>query len=279
VLLKPLGAASGSERLALKFSGGISYLIVGDINRGIEGYFSFAKDFFGPPSVIRGDAKPMHLGLDLQGDLLINMSPRVWIEIGSGHIRSRSKNEIEIAYNIGGTSTTGSHEIWVKVIPVRLGLSYLLFGSDKARVFANMGTGLYFVDYEYDKQPIGVGETVIHQVASGKAFGVHGGLGGEVKLANKVAFIIETQARYAKVGGLMGKIEYPVLGDGWHEEEGPLYFWEWLFYKGQEEQLVGKYPQVYIRREKPSDRYVTHVRKAGIDLSGVSVIGGIKFYF
>jgi len=279
ILLFLLSSGFGRpEKLALKFSGGMSYLLVDDINRGIQGYFDFAKDFFVPPTVIRGDTKPLHLGFDLQGDVLISVSPRVWIEVGSGYISSRSESEIEIAYNAGGSPITGSHKIRVNAIPVRLGLSYLLLKSEKTRLFANLGTGLYFVDYEYDKQPIGVGEVVLHQVASGKGFGLHGGLGGEFKLTNKVAFIIETQARYAKVGGLRGKIKYPVLGNAWHEEEGPLYFWEWLFYNGQD-QLVGRYPQVYIRHEKPSGRNITQVREAKIDLSGISVIGGIKFYF
>jgi hypothetical protein len=278
MFLSPLSAVSPPEKLALRFSGGISYLLIGDINRGIQGYFDFAKDFFVPPAVIRGDAKPLHLGFDLQGAVLIRVSPRVWIEVGSGYISSRSESEIEIVYSAGGSPITGSHKIWVNAIPVRLGLSYLLLESRNGRLYANVGTGLYFVDYDYDKQPIGVGEVMLHQTASGKGFGLHGGLVGEIKLTNKVAFIIETQARYAKVGRLRGKIEYPVLGDGWHEEEGPLYSWESLFYNGQD-QLIGKYPQAHIRHEKPAGPNITQVREAKIDLSGISVIGGIKFYF
>jgi hypothetical protein len=280
LLFLPSSGFGRPEKLALKFSGGLSCLVVGDINRGIQGYFDYAKDMaIGLPLMsFRGDAKPLHMGFDLQGDVLISVSPRVWIEVGSGYISSRSESEIEIVYNAGGSPITGSHKIWVNAIPVRLGLSYLLLESGKGRLYANVGIGLYFVDYEYDKQPIGVGEVVLHQTASGKGFGLHGGLGGELKLTNKVAFIIETQARYAKVGGLRGKIKYPVLGDAWHEEEGPLYFWEWLFYNGQD-QLVGKYPHVYIRHEKPSGPYVANVREAKIDFSGFSLMGGIKLYF
>jgi len=277
-LLSPLKAACSPERLAFRFSGGISYLVVGDINQGIQGYFNFAKDFFLPPTVIRGDARPLHLGFDLQGDVLISVSPRVWIEIGSGYMCSRGESEIEIVYGAGGSPITGSHNIWVNAIPIRLGLSYLLLESGSGRLFASVGTGLYVVDYEYDKQPIGVGEVGLSQTASGKGFGLHGGLGGELKLTSKVAFIIEGEARYARVGGLKGKIRYPVLGDGWHEEEGLLYFWESLFYDGQN-QLAGKYPQVYIRHEKPAGPSISQVRQARIDLSGISVIGGIKFYF
>ena len=276
--LSPLGAVSPPEKLALKLSGGTSYLLIGDINRGIQGYFDFAKDFFVPPAVIRGDAKPLHLGFDLQGAVLISVSPRVWIEVGSGYISSRNESEIEIVYNAGGSPVTGTHNIWVNAIPIRLGLSYLLLESGSGRLFANVGTGLYIVDYEYEKQPVGVGEVELNQTASGKGFGLHGGLKGEFKLTNKIAFIIEGEARYARVGGLRGKIRYPVLGDGWHEEEGPLYSWESLFYNGQD-QLIGKYPQVYIRHEKPSGPNITQVREAKIDLSGISVNGGIKFYF
>jgi len=263
------------ERLALKFSGGMSYLLVGDINRGIQGYFDYQKDIFiGLPLMpIRGDAKPIHLGFDFQEDILINMSPKIWIGLGTGYIRSGNTSEISYF------QIKGSHKVRISAIPVRLGISYLLLGNETVRLFLNAGAGLYFADYKYDKQPIGAGEMVLHQTANGKGFGFHGGLGGELKLTRRMAFILETQARYAKIGGLRGTMERPIPPFGVHVEKGPLYFWEDIVYRGDEWQFVGKYPQVYIRQEKPSGPYVTNVREAKIDFSGFCFTGGIKLYF
>jgi len=264
-----------AEKLAVKFSGGMSYLVVGDINRGIQGYFDYQKDMFNglPLMPIRGDAKPIHLGFDFQGDILINISPKIWIGLGTGYIRSGNTSEISYF------QIKGSHEVRISAIPVRLGISYLLLGNETFRLFLSAGTGLYFADYKYDTQPIATGEPVLHQTAKGKGFGLHGGLGGELKLTRRMAFILETQARYAKVGGLRGTMEYSLLPFGVHVEKGPLYFWESLVYVGHEARFVGKYPQVYISREKPSGPYVTNVREAKIDFSGFSLMGGIKLYF
>ena len=276
----PSNGVSGPRKLALKFSGGVSYLVVGNINRGIQGYFDYAKDMaIGLPLMpIRGDPKPIHLGFDLQGDILLNISQKMWIGLGTGYIRSG--NTSEIVYDSGGGyPIKGSHKVRIGAIPIRLGISYLLLGNETFRLFLNAGAGLYFADYKYDKQPIGAGEPVLHQTANGKGFGLHGGLGGELKLTRGMAIILETQARYAKVGGLSGTMEYPILPRYVHVEKGPLYFWEEIVYRGHEAQFVGRYPQVYIRQEKPSGPYVTNVRDAKIDFSGLSVMGGIKFYF
>jgi hypothetical protein len=276
ILLFLLSSGFGRpEKLALKFSGGMSYLLVGDINRGIQGYFDYAKDIFiGLPLMpIRGDAKPIHLGFDFQGDILINMSPKIWIGLGTGYIRCGNTSEISYF------QIKGSHKVRISAIPVRLGISYLLLGNETVRLFLNAGAGLYFADYKYDKQPIGAGEPVLHQTANGKGFGLHGGLGGELKLTRRLAFILETQARYAKVGGLRGTMEYRLLPFGVHVEKGPLYFWEEIVYRGHEAHFVGKYPQVYIRQEKPSGPNVANVREAKIDFSGFCFTGGIKLYF
>jgi hypothetical protein len=275
LLFFPSNGLSHPEKLALKFSGGISYLLVGDINRGIQGYFDYAKDMaIGLPLMpFRGDPKPIHLGCDFQGDILISIKPKIWVGLGTGYIRCGNTSEISYF------QIKGSHKVRISAIPIRLGISYLLLGNETVRLFLNAGAGLYFADYKYDKLPIGTGELVLHQTANGKGFGLHGGLGGELKLTRRLAFILESQGRYAKVGGLRGTMEYRILPRYVHVEKGPLYFWESLVYVGHEGRFVGKYPQVYIRQEKPSGPYVTNVREAKIDLSGLSFMGGIKFYF
>jgi len=40
----PLRAARSPERFAFRLSGGISYLLIGDTNRGIQAYFDYHKD-------------------------------------------------------------------------------------------------------------------------------------------------------------------------------------------------------------------------------------------
>jgi hypothetical protein len=280
LLFLPSNGLSLPRKMAFQFSGGMSYLAVGDIYRGIQGYFDYHRDLVaGSPWIsIRGDAKPIHLEFDFQGDILINMSPKIWMGLGIGYICSG--NTSEIVYDSGGGfPITASHKVRISAIPVRLGISYLLLGNETVRLFLNAGTALYLAHYEYDKQPIALGEVVLHQTANGMGFGLHGGLGGELKLARRIAIVLETQTRYAKVGGLRGTLEYPVLPRDVHVEKGPLYFWEEVVYRGHEAQFVGKYPQVYIRQDKPSGPNVTNVRRAKIDFSGLSATGGIRFYF
>jgi hypothetical protein len=92
LLFFPSNALSHPDKLAITFSGGASYLVVGDINRGIQGYFDYRKTL--PWMTVTGDAEPIHLGLNFEGTLLINLTRKTWIEIGAGYLRAANTSEI-----------------------------------------------------------------------------------------------------------------------------------------------------------------------------------------
>jgi hypothetical protein len=262
---KGLGHA---EKLAFNLSGGMSYLFVPDINQGIKGYFDYRKQSTGVS--VSGEAKSVHLGFDFEGNFLLNVAPRIWVGLGAGYIHARSTSEISMKEGL--VEIRGSHKTGISAVPLRLGISYVFFRNKVMKLQFSAGTSLFFANYKYERQPIAAGEMSLYQTARAKGIGLQGGLGWELKLTRNTAFILDSQARYAKIGGFKGTIVYKDSQGRVYEEKGALYFWEQTF-------PLGNYPQVYIKHSKPSGPDISNVREARIDFSGFSLTGGVKFYF
>ncbi len=74
-----------------------------------------------------------------------------------------------------------------------------------------------------------------------------------------------------KIGGFEGTAKY----DGsslLYTEEGALYYWEQMT-------IIGKYPRVLVRENKPSGPDVSNAREAEVDFSGFTFLAGIKINF
>ena len=269
---------SYAQKFGIKFVGGLNYLSVGDINAGIKGYFDLRKDQAAemPGISVEGDPSPLHLGFNFEISFMINLTPKWGIGLGVGYIRASNTSEI-ILQQPGGYEIRGSHKPEISTIPIRLGIYYTLLRKEVVNVYLNAGAGVYFAEYSYDLQPIATGEWAMYQTASASNIGFHGGVGVELKLAKKIAFILEGQARFAKIGSFNGTIKH--AGYLEHTEEGTLYYWEQIFGVGKDSQIIGKYPQVYIRGNRPSGSHISNVRDATIDFSGFAFMAGIKFDF
>lgn len=283
LLLLPGLSKAEKLKFGVKLSGGMSYLAVGDINEGVKSYFDYRKDEVAwmpmPGHSVKGHPKPIHIGLDFEGYITLNLTPKLGIELGSGYIKATRTSEIVFRYP-SGYENKATHKPEISAIPIKLGIFYTLFGNERMKVVLNAGAGPYFAKYSYESEPVAAGESSMHQTANGKSLGVHGGVGWELKLAPNISFVLESHARYAKIRNLSGKIRYTGIL-GYKEEKGTLYYWEAAvpFPNWKNPISFRKYPNVCIRENKPSGLYVSNVRDAKVDFSGLVLMAGIKFNF
>ena len=260
------------RNFSIRFTGGINYSLLTDLNDGIEGLNNFWHDFLTLLGYsIEGKVKPVHLGLNLGSDFIINLNPRIGVGLGIKYIHTSKKGKINF--------TNGSEGSWtikpdIKAIPLELSLFLLFPATEKANFTLNIGTGFYTVRLNYNwKFEEKSGEwTEITGEAKGNCFGFHGGAGFEYNILKNLAFIFEIQGRYAKTGTLEGSEEFKE-NTGWsYKEEGKLYYWK-------EKSERGKYTFVAIRKNLPSGPAISNGREAKINLSGVNIIAGIKIKF
>lgn len=273
LILLLLPGMSEAEKFAVKFSGGMNYLLVGDVNEGIKGVIDHLRDLstlYG--NSVEGEAKPIHLGFDFEGDIIINLTPRVGIGFGAGYIQGAKTSELTVHFPEGQPEGGFAFKPKISAIPIRVGVFYTLPVSEMVNVVFNAGAGMYLSNYSYNFRPgPGWSGNSITQTASAKGLGFHGGVGLEFNLAPNIAFVLEGRGRYAKIGGFEGTAKY----DGSslpYTEEGVLYYWEQMT-------IIGKYPRVLVRENKPSGPDVSNVRDAKVDFTGFTFLAGIKINF
>lgn len=262
--------SQAQQRFSLRLLGGMGILSPEDINRGIEGWNDFLADLW--EVFQEGEVKPINLGYEFGGDIVINVTPNFGIGIGAGYIQGAKTSEQTFSsdYGVGGTITNKPK---IRAIPIKLSLFYTLPLNNSVNVVFNGGGGLYFAKYSYNFRVDANGFLMEgNQDASANGFGFHGGIGFEFNLAPNIAFILEGQGRYAKIDGFEGESVYSETGDSPYTEEGTLYYVE-----GSD---MGKtYRIVYIYEEKPSGVGIIKVREATVDFSGFTLMAGIKIRF
>jgi opacity protein-like surface antigen len=255
----------------LRLFGGLNYLSPADVNEGVKGwsdYYDALATLYG--YTVEGEAKPIHLGLDFGGDIIINFTPQIGIGLGIGYIQASKTSEVTFT---NGTEGTWTNKPKIKALPIRAGIYYTFPMSDMMNFVINAGGELYMakVYYKWHLEEDGYWEE-INAEASSTGFGFHGGLGFEFALSSNMAFFIEGQARYAKIGGFEGTGEWENSGGISDKEEGKLYYFK--FDTG-----FGKYYVITVSKDKPSGANISEVREAKVDFGGLNFIAGVRIRF
>lgn len=247
-----------AERFGIKLTGGINYLEVGDPNASLKGFADFMKDlaiFWGVTG--EGEIEQIHSGLDLEGDVIFYLSPRLGISLGSGYIYG---NKAKDANKVILLDQTYAYGMKMSAIPVRLGVYYSFPISSWGRFFLNGGVGYYFAKWS---ESIDWVASTTDQEAKGNGIGFHGGVGFELKLVSHFALIFEGKGRYVKIRGFEGKkLDFI---------EGTLNYYE--------SQILGKwYPKVDVI-DGLTPIGIRNLREAKVDFSGFTFRAGIKINF
>ncbi len=249
-----------AERFGIKLTGGINYLEVGDPNASLKGFADFMKElaiFWGVTG--EGEIEQIHSGLDLEGDIIFYLSPRLGISLGSGYIYG---NKVKDANKVILSGFTYAYGMKMSAIPVRLGVHYSLPMSSRIRIFLNGGVGYYFAKWS---ESIDWMASTTDQEAKASGIGFHGGVGLELKLASPIAFILEGQGRHVKIGGFEGK-KLNFL-------EGNLYYYETSFMENWNPRVdiidIDGFIPIGVR----------NLREAKVDFSGFTFRAGIKINF
>ena len=274
VLAVALPRLDGSP-LSIRLWGGMNYLLAKDVNdgnKGRNGAISYNARITG--YVASGQTKPIQIGNEFGGDLIIYFTPRIGLGFGAGYVRGREDSEI--TFSRGTYLLTMTSKPDMTAIPLRAGLFLNLPLGGRAYFNLNLGAGYYLSKYSYEWEIKGAGYwddvvKITHKV-SANGFGFHGGLGFELELAANLALFIEGYGRSAKIGHFSGTVE--------------KYYWEGWTYSGEGKLYASDsrwgpdiFTQLDVRETAPSGPYVSNVREATVDFSGVYAIAGIRIKF
>lgn len=280
------GISSAGVRITFKLNGGWGYLGLGDVNAGTQAFFDWAlATLASEDHTITGGYEALHWGSEFGGDLIFELSPRIGVGIGAGHLRRSNDGSPMMTIDYDSLPFYAlSSKTKVSATPLRLGLFLTLPVGRKTNLIANAGVSWY-LDVKYDSSwllttpgtwiPEKPAQLVTTTAANRKnPLGFQGGLGLEHLLFRKVALFIEAQGRYAKIRHLEGTTISTAYWDYFggffpsFSETGTLYY--------ESVPAIPDAPRLIMVQSSPPDGPGGEPRQAAVDFSGVSLQFGVR---
>jgi hypothetical protein len=256
----------------IKLRGAWVTFLGGDIDKGTAGMYDrqVAEIVSAGFELGTNDKKPFRTGYELTGDIIYHFTPRIGIGVGGSLVRAHRQSVL--LFHWPGSPydyrMMGLPEI--KILSLRLGLFYLIPLNRLLAICLSAGPEYHFADYRYSGNvttPYSA-SSLTHRTKA-RQLGVHGGLGLEIRMNQRLAFIIEALGRYAKISGFEGREEtYQWLANqsSTVEDHGTIFFIE-----GEE------YPRLGIPSAgEPGGQ---GAREAVLNFSGFSLQVGLNFKF
>ena len=258
-------------RISLKVTAGWHYFSGGDIDKGARGLFDLNADLISSSGYTeeRRKPKPFHSGIEASGDLVYQLNTRIGIGLGASY-DSASAESLFTFYGKDMVVFKMWSTPWINMLSFRLGLFYALPVARWLTVSLSGGPALYFVKYKYNRNiQYSTMEEDYYQQAKATKLGIQGGLGLEIHLNQRVAFLIEAQGRYVKFTDLRGSENSEGL---WFIPTSPTEKVGSLYY------IEGEgYPQLAVLTDDSAAN--SNARKAVLDFTGVSFKAGFRFRF
>jgi len=258
------------SKLTIKLSGGVNDFRNGDFNRYVELMNAFYGSYRPNTTSL---LQKFNSGWEGWGEVYVPLAPKLSLGLGCGYIQAK-KLENTLANDYGRNRNppivyTLSYVLDTKVsaVPVTLSLSYVWGESDAIFLYATAGGGYYFgrwnntINYNYQYISYRYAAKTA-ETASAGAFGFHGGIGLEWKIAGRFSLFFEGFGRYAKISGFEGNRITTVQGSRTESTvHGTLYFYEHKYNAQYWETLLS------IANGLSGDNY-RNVREAVVDFSG-----------
>jgi len=259
-LLLP-AAALPSPRLDLSFklSGGYSSLALNDVNRCLRAWVEFhKKDVAANPdwTFSGGKAEKLRGGFDFEGEVLLNLTRRWAVGIGSGFTFSEVSESRSIITTVERRAISFAYVRPTKVsaIPVVVSGYFFLPLGPKVRIYVRAGTGWLWAKYVNRE---GVRRSTRRDYTytsfnsvSGRGSLFQEGLGIKYAHDQTLGLFFEASLRQAKVNSLKG-------------DNGTLFFYEEYY-----SLLDFWWPKTEAMEAAPAGENFRSVRKAVVDFSG-----------
>lgn len=256
----------------VRLGGGYALLSGGDFATGIKGMYDGLSQstVSAGYSVRQSDYGPFRSGYEFSGDVVYYFAGRLGLGAGGSWTRVNRTNEALFGYGADPHDFGMTTVPQMDILSFRLGVFYALPINRLLTVSLNAGPAYYSADYKYSANSLRGGyQYSFTQIGKGKAWGIQGGIGLEIRMNVRLSFILEARGRYARISGFECRDQvYEVVGGPITREDksGTLYYLE-----------KEGFPGLETFSGPPAEGF--NIREAVFDFSGVSFRVGLNFKF
>jgi len=267
-------AVSGFAGVSFKLMGGMSYLLENDYNKGVQGTYDYYQANFND---ITGKYGPLRTGMYFGGEIIVPIGQRLSVGLGVGYFQASQQSDF--GYTWLSITATEIHEPKIRVIPLALNLHCIVpLGRDLC-VDLYAGPGYFLMTFD-DQSSL---KTNFFSYEQSQTFhsrkstwGGQAGIGFEWAFTSFLSLILNVEGRYAIAADIKGdwkKRESWFLGTA-QEEASDAFFWYY-----EQSEAGRSYPQIGFAKNQPSNSSYFNIRRGEINLSGISLVAGIKITF
>lgn len=262
-----------AQPFSLKLSGGLIWINGDDYNIGVESYTRYIRENF---KILSGGLDPLKGAVDLQVELIYSFSRHFGLGLGTGYFGINKDSTLTGQFGLD--TTKYNYKPKLAVVPVFMNVHYQVAIIPKLDLDIYAGAAFYSVKFNLDQDA----ESSLLQARSSikfesapTALGFQGGLGLSLELVPHISLLADACFRIAKTTELKGSWTNHYAGSSGYSYDysGPAYLWYYFQNYGS------GYPWIQVSSLEPDEPDYTDVRKAVLNLSGLSAVAGIKISF
>jgi hypothetical protein len=198
-------------------------------------------------------------------EIILNISPKIGIGLGISHMKAENEIVANTYWYDIGNSFEDTFNSQVTAIPISFSLHYELLNRKRISLTSFIGIDYYLgnLKWNYSWKRLDISDSYSESFkGKSNSFGFHGGLYLEYKLNSRLAVVAEGAGKHVQLSDFQDK-------------SGSV-FWAYDFLHS----ITNKtYNWVSFAKEKPSGSNLSNIRKGEVDLSGFSLMIGIKIGF
>lgn len=277
----PARSQMQQEKFSLRIAVEYGSAGFGDLDRAEEGHNARLSDLANLWGFEKaGNLALPHLGINLDGEIVLPIVPRLSLSLGLGRIsRTGGESRVTLKQVATGAETLISWTTSAAAIPLTLNAYYRIPISPRLSGFLKAGLGCYFASLKltsYRKSALLGVETWSRTISQERdyALGYQVVLGMEAGLSSFLSFF--TGAGWRSANFKNWNVQYDYSSTALTDDTRTASCWA-------VEELnrdTGKYyPGFLFSDQEPTSTSYRNVRKAEIDFSGWSLQVGLRFRF
>jgi len=269
---------SQAQKFRVKLSGGYGTMATGDYNSFGAGLDDLLSTLEALGATTEGSFNKIGPGFEYELEFIVSLPAGFGVGVGVGYIQRSNTTELSATIPLLG-SASASITPKIKAMPINVSGYYFTPGVTPIKFFVYGGFGYYYgtltTDIREESTPPDFWseqETTLKD----QSWGLHGGVGLELKVDPRIAVFIEGRARYCKLTSWNGDGTYEDSTGFTDTDVGLMWYFEEL------DQNYGSgewFPGITIATGRPTGPNIRNVREFEVNLSGISLRAGIRINF